>query len=136
MIDTFKTYLQRHFAFDTLFDAQSSEQNVEVPERHGLNKSKQFFLYFLRVSPFLCGLGFGLSFLEPFQTAHSIPYEIFGFSQSLDFTGILKIICVSGLIGFGTNYIAIKMLFRPLVKRPILGQGLIPAQKDRIIYTL
>ena len=28
------------------------------------------------------------------------------------------------------------MLFRPVNKRPIWGQGLIPAQKDRIIYTL
>lgn len=136
MIDTFKTYLQRHFAFDTLFDSQSAEQSVEVPERHGLNKSKQFFLYFLRVSPFLCGLGFALSFFDPFKTAHTTSFEIFGLAMNLDFEDFIKTICVSGLIGFGTNYIAIKMLFRPLVKRPILGQGLIPAQKDRIIYTL
>ena len=35
-----------------------------------------------------------------------------------------------------TNWVAIKMLFRPTFKRPILGQGLIPAQKDRIAYRL
>ncbi|MEM8889246.1 MAG: DUF445 family protein [Bacteroidota bacterium] len=136
MIDTFKTYFQRHFAFDSLFDSKESGKAADVPEKYGLNKSKQFFLYFLRVSPFLCGMGFGLSFLEAFQTNHLITWDIFGYPLILNFAGILKIICVSGLIGFGTNYIAIKMLFRPVVKRPILGQGLIPAQKDRIIYTL
>ncbi|WP_165779076.1 DUF445 domain-containing protein [Rhodohalobacter barkolensis] len=50
--------------------------------------------------------------------------------------GILRIISVSGMIGFLTNWIAITMLFRPLNKRPLLGQGLIPAQKDRIAWRL
>lgn len=40
------------------------------------------------------------------------------------------------MIGFLTNWLAIKMLFRPTKKRPILGQGLIPAQKERIAYRL
>ncbi|MEL6804342.1 MAG: DUF445 family protein, partial [Bacteroidota bacterium] len=44
--------------------------------------------------------------------------------------------CVSGLIGYGTNWLAIRMLFRPLEKRPIWGQGLIPAQRERIILSL
>ena len=49
---------------------------------------------------------------------------------------MLKVLTISGLIGFMTNWVAIKMLFRPTYKRPILGQGLIPAQKDRIAYRL
>jgi uncharacterized membrane protein YheB (UPF0754 family) len=45
-------------------------------------------------------------------------------------------VTVGGLIGYGTNYLAIRMLFRPVEKRPLLGQGLIPDQKDIIIDTL
>ena len=54
----------------------------------------------------------------------------------LHFDGILRIVSVSGMIGFLTNWIAITMLFRPLKKRPLLGQGLIPAHKERIAYRL
>lgn len=60
--------------------------------------------------------------------------ELFGLTFS--FEGLLRIISISGLIGFLTNWLAITMLFRPTHKRPILGQGLIPAQKDRIAYRL
>lgn len=47
----------------------------------------------------------------------------------IHFDGLLRIVSVSGLIGFLTNWIAITMLFRPRSPRPILRQGLIPAQK-------
>src|SRR5699024_12733835 len=40
------------------------------------------------------------------------------------------------LIGFITNWVAITMLFKPAKKRPLLGHGLIPAQKDRIAFRL
>jgi uncharacterized membrane protein YheB (UPF0754 family) len=52
------------------------------------------------------------------------------------FEGILRIISVSAIIGYATNWVAIKMLFRPQKKRPILGHGLIPAQKNRIAFRL
>jgi uncharacterized membrane protein YheB (UPF0754 family) len=58
------------------------------------------------------------------------------FDHTFNFEGILRIISISGLIGFLTNWIAITMLFRPTHRRPVLGQGLIPAQKDRIAYRL
>lgn len=58
------------------------------------------------------------------------------FGLNFSFEGLLRIISVSGLIGFLTNWLAITMLFRPTHKRPLLGQGLIPAQKDRIAYRL
>ncbi|MFP8488448.1 DUF445 domain-containing protein [Gracilimonas sp. Q87] len=63
-------------------------------------------------------------------------YEAAFFDHTFNFEGILRIVSISGLIGFLTNWIAITMLFRPTYKRPILGQGLIPAQKDRIAYRL
>lgn len=43
--------------------------------------------------------------------------------------GLLRTIAVSGLIGWGTNWLAITMLFRPLERRPLLGQGLIPRKR-------
>ncbi len=58
------------------------------------------------------------------------------FGYPLFFEGLLRIISVSGMIGFLTNWIAITMLFRPLNKRPLLGQGLVPAHKERIAYRL
>jgi hypothetical protein len=46
---------------------------------------------------------------------------------------VMRSCSVAGLIGFGTNWVAIKMLFRPRQVRPIFGQGLIPSQRDEII---
>ncbi len=40
---------------------------------------------------------------------------------------------VTGLVGYGTNWLAIKMLFHPRKPRPIWGQGLVPAYKMRIV---
>ena len=48
----------------------------------------------------------------------------------------MKLLSVSGLIGFGTNWLAITMLFQPREKRVIIPQGLIPAQRERVIYRL
>lgn len=46
---------------------------------------------------------------------------------------VLRACSTAGLIGFGTNWVAIKMLFRPRLTRPIFGQGLIPSQRDQLI---
>ncbi len=61
---------------------------------------------------------------------------LFAVSFVWDHEGLLRILSVSGWIGYGTNWIAVTMLFRPQQRRPILGQGLIPAQKDRIAVKL
>jgi uncharacterized membrane protein YheB (UPF0754 family) len=58
--------------------------------------------------------------------------EIIIFNTSYSLEHILRILSVSGLIGYATNWLAITMLFKPVHKRPILGQGLIPRQKNRI----
>lgn len=88
-------------------------------------------LRFLKPVPwFLCAL-FLFSFYWDFN---GVSGTILGLN--LSFEGLLRIISVSGMIGFLTNWIAITMLFRPLKKRPLLGQGLIPANKERIAYRL
>lgn len=51
-------------------------------------------------------------------------------------TGLVRVLTVSGLIGFLTNWLAITMLFQPREKRAIIPQGLIPAQRERVIYRL
>jgi len=50
--------------------------------------------------------------------------------------GLLRAVSISGLIGFLTNWVAITMLFHPRERRPILQQGLVPAQRERIILKL
>jgi len=49
---------------------------------------------------------------------------------------LLRFTAVSGLVGFGTNWLAITMLFRPREARPLVGQGLVPAQRERVAYRL
>ncbi|HCD51130.1 MAG TPA: DUF445 domain-containing protein [Balneolaceae bacterium] len=85
----------------------------------------------LYIFPLILLGGFVLSFFWDFNDLSVSP---FGFEIALD--GIMRILTISGLIGFLTNWLAIKMLFKPSTRRPILGQGLIPAQKDRIAYRL
>jgi hypothetical protein len=85
----------------------------------------------LRVIPASLVLLFGFSFVWDFT---GISFTLFGTTYFLE--GLLRIIAVSGLIGFLTNWVAITMLFNPRKARPILGQGLIPAQRERVIYRL
>ncbi len=96
----------------------------ELPKRKWLIKLLFLFPLFLLI-------GFITSFWWDFT---GVSIEVFGSEIILE--GLLKILTIGGLIGFMTNWVAIKMLFRPTHRRPILGQGLIPAQKERIAYRL
>jgi len=85
----------------------------------------------LRVIPWTLGLMFFGSFLWDFP---GVTLTVFG--QTYVVEGLLRIVAVSGMIGFLTNWVAITMLFNPRTVRPIFGQGLIPAQRERVIYRL
>lgn len=50
-----------------------------------------------------------------------------------DWHGLIRSCSVAGMIGFGTNWVAIKMLFYPRESRPVFGHGLIPSQRDQLI---
>lgn len=50
-----------------------------------------------------------------------------------DWNGLVRACAVSGVIGFGTNWVAIKMLFWPRESRPVFGHGLIPSQRDDLV---
>ncbi len=96
--------------------------------------SFSFSLLLLRTLPWISLFLFLLSgYLESFlPSALSLPWR----SEPVSLEGVVRMVAVSGLIGFGTNWIAIHMLFHPRRRRPLLGQGLIPARKEQIIHQL
>ncbi len=106
------------------------EENIVLPQQKG----KNYFLFFLKILPWMTLLIFIISiFYDPFSGwSIKFPWR----QEILSLEGVLRMLAVTGLVGYGTNYIAIKMLFHPREKRPILGQGLIPASKIKIAYRL
>ncbi|MDX1439978.1 MAG: DUF445 family protein [Rubricoccaceae bacterium] len=88
-------------------------------------------LPYMRVIPWLLTGLFVTSFFWDFP---GMAISVFGDPISIE--GLLRIVSVSGLIGFFTNWLAITMLFQPREKRAIIPQGLIPAQRERVIYRL
>jgi uncharacterized membrane protein YheB (UPF0754 family) len=58
---------------------------------------------------------------------------VFFLSFFWDWHGLMLSCSVAGLIGFGTNWVAIKMLFWPRESRPVFGYGLIPSQRDDLV---
>lgn len=106
---------------------KATSKKMMAPFEH----EHSWLLQLLAVIPYLLILLFALSFFWDFD---GISYTILG--HPFYFEGLLRILSVSGLIGFLTNWIAITMLFKPAQKRPLLGHGLIPAQKNRIAFRL
>lgn len=135
MIEKFRNLFNTYYSFDTLFPgAADNTSSGEIFNNYTLGRSQQFLLRLLTLLPWLCLLGFLLSLFPYFESDKTLLLPFLNLTFPLK--GLLNILSVSGLIGYTTNYLAIKMLFRPLKRRPIWGQGLIPAQRDRIIYTL
>ena len=88
-------------------------------------------LRYLRLTPALLTLLFIISFVWDFP---GMSLRVWDYSVALD--GLLRMLSVSGLIGFLTNWLAVAMLFQPRQRRPIFGQGLIPAQRELVIARL
>lgn len=109
-------------------EPQDSVTRVSPPKKEGKHK---IFLKLLFLFPILLICTFIASFYWDFN---GVETTVFGFN--VEFEGLMRILSISGLIGFLTNWLAITMLFRPAQRRPIFGQGLVPAQKDRIAYRL
>lgn len=65
------------------------------------------------------------------------PVCALAFAGSFIYDGeLLRILTVSGMIGFGTNWVAIMMLFHPRQKRVLLGQGLIPKRREKLVEAI
>ena len=120
----FARYLERHRPPPVRPDAG-------YPEPPRSSGSYRWVLPILRAVPFLLFAAFLGSFAWDFN---GLVLPFFGWTYPLE--GLLRIVAVSGLIGFLTNWLAITMLFQPRQQRPILGQGLVPAQRDRIAFRL
>jgi hypothetical protein len=88
-------------------------------------------LHYLRMTPAILTTLFIVSFVWDFPR---MSFQVWNTSVALD--GLLRMLSVSGLIGFLTNWLAVAMLFQPRQRRPIFGQGLIPAQRERVIARL
>ena len=119
--------VSKHSKIDKLTSTPTSTGSG--PERKKIYSST--LVRVLSIVPYLLAILFVTSFFWDFD---GLSAQFLGLT--LQFEGLLKILSVSGLIGFLTNWLAITMLFKPAEKRPILGHGLIPAQKDRIAYRL
>jgi hypothetical protein len=98
------------------------------PKRTG---SYARWLPVLRSLPWLLGAAFALSFVWDFP---GVTLRVAGYTVEL--ANLLRYTTVSGLIGFGTNWLAITMLFRPREERPLVGQGLVPSQRERVAFRL
>lgn len=85
----------------------------------------------LKALPWVLGALFALSFVWDFP---GVALTVAGYTVVLE--DLLRFTAVSGLVGFGTNWLAITMLFRPRTARPLVGQGLVPAQRERVAYRL
>jgi uncharacterized membrane protein YheB (UPF0754 family) len=131
-----KSYLQSIWELFEKYSPERDQDDKSESTGQYSNLKRQryghpFWMRLLLTYPYVLLIIFILSFFWDFPNYH---FHLAGFNYKLD--GIIRIISVSGLIGYGTNWLAITMLFRPLKKRPILGQGLIPSQKPRIAYRL
>ena len=118
-------YVRRHLP------ARPPTTAAPVPEPPRLKGRLGQILPVMRLIPWVLGVLFAVSFAWDFPGA---TVELFG--RVLPVEGLLRILAVSGLIGFATNWLAITMLFQPREKRPIVPQGLIPAQRERVIFRL
>lgn len=118
------TYVRRHLP-------PPSAEARAVPEPPRTTGSHSRIMPVLVAIPWILAGLFLLSFAWDFD---GMSLSIAGRVLVLD--GLVRVLSVSGLIGFYTNWLAITMLFHPRHKRPIFGQGLVPAQRERVIYRL
>jgi uncharacterized membrane protein YheB (UPF0754 family) len=127
-----KKYLNKHFRFEEIFNSTPTAEEENFIAKRKRKVGFFIFLQFLKFLPIVCGLGFAVSFFWDFGPNDEI--KIAG--QVLQMEAFLRMLTVSGLIGFGTNWVAVQMLFKPVHRRPIWGQGLIPAHKERIVWNM
>lgn len=127
-----KKYLKRHFRFDAVFGEAPTEEQKEFVAKRRRKRGFFVFLQLLKFLPWVCVAAFGVSFFWDFGPEHQLTIA----GQTLSLEAFIRMVSVSGLIGFGTNWVAVKMLFKPVIRRPIWGQGLIPAHKERIVWQL
>ncbi len=107
-------------------EGDRSAPTARPPAQHGSP-----YLYLLKALPVLCLIGWLFSFWR-LEGGITLSW----YQESVAISELFRTVAMTGLIGFLTNWLAIKMLFYPRRRRPILGQGLIPARKNQIAERL
>ena len=125
---SFSTFVNK---YSKKYIPQSDGKLIETEVPPLVRGNHDIILKYLRFIPLILASLFALSFFWDFP---SQVLKLFGLELPL--SGVLRITAVSGLIGYGTNWLAVTMLFQPRTKRPIFGQGLIPAQRERVIFRM
>ncbi|MCS6789956.1 MAG: DUF445 domain-containing protein [Bacteroidia bacterium] len=115
-------YLSRHFRLEDVLSLATLPQPSSAPP---LRLRYKIMARILRYAPhFLGAVVFAYLIHQRWAflpTTYNRLYEI------------AYVLSVTGLVGYGTNWLAIKMLFHPRKPRPVWGQGLVPAYKMRIV---
>lgn len=109
----FREFIERYFSTVSTDRTQVRVQRVAVPQR----KTHRWIESLNTIFFPLCTVALGVSFFFN-------PY------------GLIRFLSISGMIGFGTNWVAITMLFRPRHKHLLLPQGLVPKRRKEIIETM
>lgn len=117
------------YVLQHLPDSSARPHSMDEPPRAVGTHAR--LIPYLRAVPWALSLLFLISFFWDFP---GMSFTLWGYAFPL--SGLLRITSVSGMIGFLTNWLAITMLFRPRAPRPIIGQGLVPAQRERIAFRL
>jgi uncharacterized membrane-anchored protein YjiN (DUF445 family) len=120
LVDT----VQKH-----LPSSDAPPEDLDEPPRQAGSYAR--WLPILRAVPWILLGVFGSSFVWDFPGA-----ELTVAGHTVVVEGLLRITSVSGLIGFLTNWLALTMLFQPREPRPLIGQGVIPAQRERVAWRL
>ncbi len=108
---------------------KSEAQSYEFPSEPSRLSA---VLFFLKLLPYACIAGFFGSFIYDISWSMHFPWR----DAPVVVDSLFRDLSVTGLVGYGTNWLAIKMLFYPRRKRPLLGQGLIPSRKNQIVIRL
>ena len=110
---TLREFLARHLPLSHPESASAASESQEPDER-----KSHFWIRILNISFFpLCVTAYAASFL-------------------FDIPEVVRFLSVSGMIGYGTNWLAVTMLFHPRRRHLLLGQGLIPRQREEIVEAL
>ncbi|MCS7162777.1 MAG: DUF445 domain-containing protein [Bacteroidia bacterium] len=118
----FDRYISRHFHLDEVLSLPNLPPPAPVPP---LRRRYKIMARLLRYAPHFLG---GVVVI-------CLSHKYWGFLPAAyeEWYETAYVLAVTGLVGYGTNWLAIKMLFHPRKPRPIWGQGLVPAYKGRIV---
>ncbi|MCS6896255.1 MAG: DUF445 domain-containing protein [Bacteroidia bacterium] len=115
-------YLTRHFHLDEVLTLETLPTPTAAPP---LRLRYRIMARLLRYAPHFLGVIVIVHLINQRWALLPAEYE--------EWYQVGYVLAVTGLVGYGTNWLAIKMLFHPRKPRPIWGQGLVPAYKMRIV---